>query len=438
MNNENLRRGGNAAPPRVLSRSELHKQVTELVAQRVAISQVLRAIASSPHELQPIFETILDSARRLCRAEWGLFRLVEKAGLRLVAHNLSPAVLEGFSPPMFLEHGSFVGRLMASKSPVHIPDLAAHAVYRAGDAAAVALVKSGLRTSLFVPMLRNDELVGSLAIGRQRIEHFTDKEIELVTDFAAEAAIALEITRRERQLREVQMELAHASRVATMGQLTASITHELKQPMTAARTGASAALRWLDKTPPDLAEVRDALAGIVSATDRAGDVVNRIGALMRKAPPRKEVLDLNEAILEVIALTHSEAIKTGVTVRAELAPCLPRIHSDRVQLQQVMLNLIVNGIQAINDVADGERDLLITTEGTEDGMRVGVRDTGPGLSPETLERLFEPFYTTKPNGMGMGLSICRSIVEAHGGRLWATGHASQGALFQFTIPARPA
>jgi GAF domain-containing protein len=236
MNNENTRRGDDAAPPRVLSRSELQKQVTELAAQRVAISQVLRAIASSPHELQPIFQTILDSAARMCRAEVGVFRLVEEAGLRLVAHKVSPAMLKEYPPPVLLEHGSFVGRLMASKSPVHIPDLAAHEVYRAGDTVAVALVKSGLRTSLLVPMLRNDELIGSLAIGRQRVEHFTDKEIELVTDFAAEAAIALEITRRERQLREVQMELAHAGRVATMGQLTGSITHELKQPMTAART----------------------------------------------------------------------------------------------------------------------------------------------------------------------------------------------------------
>src|SRR5258708_9238480 len=178
-----------------------------------------------------------------------------------------------------------------------------------------------------------------------------------------------------KQLREVQTELAHANRVATMGQLTASIAHELKQPLAAARTDAGAALRWLDKTPPDLAEVRDALAGIVSATDRAGNVVNRIGALMRKAPPRKEILDLNEAILEVIALTHSEAVKTGVTARTQLAPCLPRIHGDRVQLQQVMLNLIVNGIQAIDDVADGRRDLLISTECTEAGVRVGVRDS---------------------------------------------------------------
>ena len=302
----------------------------------------------------------------------------------------------------------------------------------------MGLVKSGLRTALWVPMLSNDELIGVLSIGRGSIEPFMENEIELVTDFAAEAAIALEITRRERQLREVQMELAHANRVATMGQLTASITHELKQPMAAVRTDASAALRWLNKTPPDLAEVRDALAGIVRATDRAGDVIARIGALMSKAPPRKEVLDLNEAIMEVIVLTRSEATKTGVTVRTQLAPCLPRIHADRVQLQQVMLNLIVNGIQAINDVADGQRDLLITTEGTEHGVRVGVRDTGPGVSPEKFELLFEPFYTTKPNGMGMGLSICRSIIEAHGGRLWASGHASEGAVFQFTIPARPA
>jgi GAF domain-containing protein len=167
MNNDNTRRGGNAAPPRVLSGSELQEQVTELAAQRAAISEVLRAIASSPHDLQPIFETILDSTRRLCRAELGVFRLVEEAGLRLVA--LSPAVLEGYSPPMLLEHGSFVGRLIASKSPVHIPDLAAHEVYRAGDPAAVALIKWGLRTLLFVPMLRNDELIGVLAIGWQRL-----------------------------------------------------------------------------------------------------------------------------------------------------------------------------------------------------------------------------------------------------------------------------
>ena len=425
------------APEAAHGGSDSEQELAEVLRQRAAISEVLRAIASSPHDLQPIFQTILDSAARLCRAEAGVFRLVEETGLRLVAHKVSPVLLKEYPPPVLLEHSSFVARFIANKSPLHIPNLADHEVYRAGEAYAVGLVKSGIRTSLYVPMLRNDELIGVLSIGRARIEPFTEKEIELVTDFAAEAAIALEITRRERQLREVQMELAHANRVATMGQLTASITHELRQPMAAVRTHASAALRWFNKTPPDLTEVRDALAAIVRDTDRAGDVVARIEALMRKAPPRKEIFDLNEATMEVIELTRSEATKTGVTVRTQLAPCLPRIHADRVQLQQVMLNLIVNGIQATNNVADGQRDLVVTTEGTEDSLRVGVQDTGPGLSPETLERLFEPFYTTKPNGMGMGLSICRSIIEAHGGRLWASANAAQGAVFQFTIPARP-
>ena len=170
-------------------------------------------------------------------------------------------------------------------------------------------------------------------------------------------------------------------------------------------------------------------------TDRASDVVDRIGSLIKKAPPRKEVVDLNAAILEVTALTYSEAVKTGVTVATQLADEGPRIQCDRVQLQQVMLNLIVNGIQSMSGVEDGERELHISTVSAEpQGVRVAVRDTGHGLRPESLSRLFEPFYTTKPDGMGMGLSICRSIIEAHGGRLWASACEPRGALFQFTIP----
>ena len=203
----------------------------------------------------------------------------------------------------------------------------------------------------------------------------------------------------------------------------------------AARIYTGVALRFLDKSPPDLAEVRNALAGIANATDRAGNVIDRLRALFKKTPPRKEVMDLNEAILEVITLTHSAAVKTCVKMRTQLAPSLPRVHGDRVQLQQVMLNLIVNAIQAMSGVAEDRRDLLISSDATKEGARVGVRDTGPGLGPESRLRLFEPFYTTKPDGIGMGLSICRAIIEAHGGRLWATEHTSQGAFLQFTIPA---
>jgi C4-dicarboxylate-specific signal transduction histidine kinase len=284
-------------------------------------------------------------------------------------------------------------------------------------------------------LLKDNEIVGVISLGRTRVQPFTDKQISLFTDFAAQASIALESTRRERQYREMQSELAHANRVATMGQLTASIVHEIKQPITAARTYAAAALRFLEN-PPDVAEVRKALTCIVNETGRTNDVVDRIGSLIKKVPPRKEVVDLNAAILEVTALIRSEAVKTGITVGMQLASELPLIQCDRVQLQQVILNLIVNAIQSMSSVADGNRELQISTVSIESGgVCVAVRDTGHGLRPESLPRLFEPFYTTKLDGMGMGLSICRSIIEVHGGRLWATRCEPRGALFQFTIPA---
>jgi signal transduction histidine kinase len=443
MNNENTRREG-SAPLAVLSElekqvSELQKQVTDFAAQRVAISEVLRAIASSPQDLQSMLQTIVDSAARLCRAEAGTLRLVEKEGLRLVAQQLSPAILEEYSPPMVLPHDSFLARQIASKSPVHIPDLAAHELYRTGMVGPVTLVKGGVRTLLIVPMLRNDQLIGVLVIGRRRIEHFSEKEIELVADFTAQAAIALEIIRRERQSRELQTELAHANRVVTMGQLSASIAHEVNQPIAAARNNAVAALRFLDRNPPDLQEVREALASAVNDTDRAGVVIGRMRALIQKAPLRSDRVVINEAVREVIELTRGEALKNGVSVKTKFAEGLPIITGDRVQLQQVVLNLILNALQEMGADSERAREVLITTSQTDvTDLYVGVQDTGPGLSPETLSRLFEPFYTTKLNGMGMGLAISRSIIEAHGGRLLATACHPRGALFQFTIPNRPA
>jgi signal transduction histidine kinase len=195
--------------------------------------------------------------------------------------------------------------------------------------------------------------------------------------------------------------------------------------------------RQLTTDPPNFREVDDALSLIVKAGKRAGEVVGRVRALVKKVSARKDAVAIDDAILEVIALTRAEAANNNVSVRTQFAEGLPRVQGDRVQLQQVMLNLIVNAIQAMSGIGEGARELQISIDAvpSEDGVRVGVRDTGPGLSPESLSRLFEPFYTTKPEGMGMGLSICRSIIEAHGGRLWATGCEPRGALFQFTIPA---
>jgi len=231
------------------------------------------------------------------------------------------------------------------------------------------------------------------------------------------------------------MELAHANRLATMGQLAASIAHEVRQPITASVTGAQAALRFLAAHPANLEEVREALDSIVGTSKRASDVIDRIHALIKKAPIQKERLDINEAADEVIALIRNESAKNHVSVRTEFAAGLPLVHGDRVQLQQVVLNLVVNAVEAMRDTNEGTRELLISTLKAEDGVVVAVSDTGPGLDPGTLPHLFEAFFTTKRNGTGMGLSICRSIVEAHGGRLWATSNAPRGAVFRFTLPA---
>ena len=416
--------------------SELQDRVTELVEQQAAISEVLRAIASSPHDLQPIFDAILDSATRLCRAEAGSLRLLEESGFRLAAiRGDAFLVSQVWSSSQVLDKESFLGRLATSRLPAHIPDLAALEGHHRDDLW-VTWVNRGFRTCLFVPLLKDNEIIGVIGLGRKQVEPFTDRQISLFVDFAAQATIALESTRRERQYREAQSELAHANRVETMGQLTASIAHEIKQPIATARNNARAALNFLGMHPPDLSEVKEALDCIVADADRAGDIVDRIGSCIKKAPPRKEVVDVNAAILEVTDLTRGEAVKTGVTVSTQLAGELPRIQYDRVQLQQVMMNLIVNAIQSMSGVEDGNRELHISSVSIEpEGVRVAVRDTGHGLRPEGLPRLFEPFYTTKPDGMGMGLSISRSIIEAHGGRLWATSCEPRGALFQFTIPA---
>ena len=246
----------------------------------------------------------------------------------------------------------------------------------------------------------------------------------------------MDVTERRRAEEERQA-LAHAHRITTMGQLTASIAHEVNQPIAAAVTNAQAALRWLDMQPPDLQEVRQALARIVKDGRRAGDVIGRIRALIAKAPPRKDRLDINTTILDVIALTRTEMHRNGVSLRTRLAPDLAFVQGDRVQLQQVMLNLILNAVEALSGTSGGLRELLISseTDGAND-VRVAVQDSGPGLTSESSEHLFDTFYTTKPGGMGMGLSICRSIIEAHGGRIWAATNIPKGAALQFALPCQ--
>jgi PAS domain S-box-containing protein len=253
-------------------------------------------------------------------------------------------------------------------------------------------------------------------------------------------AFVLDLTERKRAeeaLHQVQMQLAHSNRVAAVGQLTASIAHELRQPLTAAVINGEAGLRWLAMQPPELDQVKYSLEEAIKSAVRGSDIINSLMDLTKKQALRKASVDINEAVQEVTVLIQGEAVKHGVSLRAQLAPRLAHIQGDRLQIQQVVLNLAVNAIQAMSAADGGRRELQIISESIgSEGVCVGVRDTGPGLSAESIPHLFEPFYTTKPGGIGIGLAICHSIIEAHGGRLWATACEPHGALFQFTIPAR--
>jgi PAS domain S-box-containing protein len=237
------------------------------------------------------------------------------------------------------------------------------------------------------------------------------------------------------RLRLLESDLARMSRLSVMGELTASLAHEITQPIATARNNARAAMNFLRKQRPDLDEVREALDCIVADADRAGDIVDRIRDQIKKAPPRSDRFGLNKAINEVIVLARSEITKNRVSVQTRLTEGLFPVQGDRVQLQQVVLNLILNAVEAMSSVEAGARELLISTGQSEtDGVLVAVRDSGPGIEPENLERVFEAFYTTKSSGVGMGLSICRSIISAHEGRLWAEANEPRGAVFQFTLP----
>ena len=241
-------------------------------------------------------------------------------------------------------------------------------------------------------------------------------------------------TRALAQLDQMQSDFAHMNRVSVMGELVASLSHEIAQPIASARIYARAAQNFIDMQPPDLGEVREALAGIVGNAGRAGDIIDRIRDQIRKAPPRKERFDLNAAIDEVIVLGRSAITKNRVWVQTRLSEGLFPVHGDRVQLQQVVLNLLLNAVEAMGSVEAAPRELLISTKQDHTGVLVAVHDSGPGIDPEHLDRVFNSFYTTKPSGTGMGLPICRSIVDAHGGRLWAEANEPRGAIFQFTLP----
>ena len=235
-------------------------------------------------------------------------------------------------------------------------------------------------------------------------------------------------------LRQAQADLAHASRMTAMGELTASLAHEVNQPIAAAVTGASTCVRWLTRDEPDLQEAREAALGVARNARRAADIINRVRSLSRKGDSQRQLVDLNEIVREVIALLRDEAYRSSISIHSDLDETIPMVMADPLQVQQVMMNLIINAIDAMKDV-DQTRDLFIASWSADSQkLTVSVSDTGVGL-PQQTERIFDAFFTTKPHGIGLGLRISRSIIESHGGRLWATGNTPRGASFYFTLPA---
>jgi len=290
-----------------------------------------------------------------------------------------------------------------------------------------------VRTHQFVLARRrgNWDVVETAALKRAKadIKRLNEELEERVVERTSE------LKKTSEALRQAETELAHANRVTAMGQLAASIVHETMQPISGAVINAHAGLGFLSADPPNLEEVRHALDRIAADSSHASDVIAKLRALSKKAPQQKDRLEVNDTIRDVIALIQGEAMRNGVSVHTHLAEDLPPIEGDRVQLQQVVLNLFINAVEAMSGDREGARDVLIGTANDASGaVVVTVRDSGPGVSPESVNHLFDPFYTTKTRGMGMGLSICRTIVEAHGGRIWASPPVGTGATIQFTLP----
>ena len=355
---------------------------------------------------------------------------------RCLRHGAAPSL-----PAPYVEaiNGAVIGPAVGScgtaayrKEPVVVSDIAADPLW--ADFRDLALAH-GLRACWSTPILSSEgKVLGTFAIYYREPRTPTPYEQNVIEQITHLASIALEREQAEVTLRRAQADLAHVSRVTTMGELTVSLAHEVNQPIAAALTNANTCMLWLDGATPNIKEARAAAMRIVQDGTRASEIISRIRLLFKKGTPERSSVDVNDLIREMIVLLRSEAVRYGVSVRTDLAADLIPVIGDRVQLQQVLLNLIVNGLDAMKEVA-GTRELTIASQRADtDRVLVSVSDTGTGLPSQQADQIFKAFFTTKAHGTGMGLSISRSIVESHGGRLWAEVNSSRGATFHLTLP----
>jgi PAS domain S-box-containing protein len=426
-------------------------EVTEIVGTLMDVTESVRAEALRDGESRILemiardapLEDILEKLVRVVESQFaGLLcsvLLLDEDGQH-VRHGAAPTLPKSYIDaidglPIGPKTGS-CGTAMYRREPVVVTDILQDPLWEPYRGVAEPY---GLRACWSTPILAHSgKALGSFAMYYREPRSPSPAEtraLEMATHLAG-IAIERKLAGEERErLRQLQADLAHINRVTTMGELTASLAHEVNQPIAAAVTDANTCLRWLTRDRPDVEEARQAASRIVKDATRAGEIISRIRLLFKKGTTQRELVDVNEVIREMIVLLHGEATRYSVSIRTELAD-LPQVMADRVQLQQVLMNLMINGIDAMKD-ADGMRELIIRSQQAEDGqLMLSISDTGVGLPPQQADQVFNAFFTTKPHGTGMGLRISRSIVESHGGRLWAADNSQPGASFYITLPTQ--
>ena len=399
------------------------KHALEMIADGASLSDILNHVCTSMDLLvAPSMTTIL---------------LMDPDGKRLW-HIAGPRVPREWVPivsplPVALEAG-LCGTAAFLKERIVVPDVATDPNWP--DRLRPIAIRNGIRAGWSEPIVAKDrQVLGTFALYSPESRVPTDADLALIEGAGRIALIAIERQLAEEALNRARSELAHVTRVTTLNALTASIAHEVNQPLSSIIINASTCRRMLDADPPNIEGARETARRIIRDVNRAGEIITRIRALTKRTATRREKLDLNETISEVLTLIGDEAKRHSVIVRTQFAESIAPIAGDRVQLQQVVLNLVMNAIEAMSSVSKRRRQLVITTQNiSADSVQATVEDSGIGIASDTVDKIFDSFYTTKPGGMGMGLSISRSILQSHGGQLWAVSKDAPGTMFHFTIP----
>jgi C4-dicarboxylate-specific signal transduction histidine kinase len=432
--------------------SQTHLPTVETSLEHLDLATVIRMSQAVAGELllDRLIETLMTIAIEHAGADRGLLVLPRgddlrvKAEAKITAGTVNVNVVFEDAPVPDLPT-SILMQVRRTQQPVILDDARGQTPFSTDR----YLRLNRVRSVLCLPLIKQGDLIGVLYLENSLASSvFTPSRIAVLKLLSSQIAISLENARlyahlesenRERQkaeeaLREAQVELARVTRLTTIGELVASIAHELNQPLTAATIQGRTALNWIARETPNLEEARKALVLIDRDVRRAGDVIRSLHAMVTKSGPQRAWFDINDVIREVLALARTELLKQKVRISTHLSAEVPHIRGDRVQLMQVMLNLIMNGVEAMGAV-EGPRDLTVTSKSSlHGGVHVLVADTGSGVDASRADRVFDSFFTTKATGMGMGLSICRSIVHAHDGRIWVEPNAPHGAVFQFTLP----